>query len=290
MNIDQLKSFILVAENLNFARAAEALNISQPAVTKQINSLEQELETQLLKRTTRHVELTPAGMNFYADAKDIVNRSQGAISRVKNQSENATQFSVASTNAVLLFHIAELLKRFNATHPTIRPFIEVLGYKTALSLFMDNKLDLLFYYKESMPKTSRVVFTELKKDRLSCLLPSHHALASLAEIPIDMLANQDIIACNPLNAPLALAPFQKKLLQGHDPAQTHYCNTVEISHCMVKAGMGIAVLPTLLCLKSKDFSIVPLQTDFSISFGAFRQNNDCAKYIREFIELGAQVF
>lgn len=59
MNIDSLKCFILVAENLSFARTAEALYISQPAVTKQINALEKELGVTLFIRSTRHVELTP---------------------------------------------------------------------------------------------------------------------------------------------------------------------------------------------------------------------------------------
>lgn len=58
MNTDQLKSFIQVAENLNFARAAEILNITQSAVSRQIHSLEEELGTRLLHRTTRTVSLT----------------------------------------------------------------------------------------------------------------------------------------------------------------------------------------------------------------------------------------
>ena len=68
MDIENLKCFLLVAENLSFVRAAEALYISQPAVTKQINALENELGTSLFIRSTRHVELTPAGMSFYKDA------------------------------------------------------------------------------------------------------------------------------------------------------------------------------------------------------------------------------
>ena len=65
MNTDQLKSFIQVAENLNFARAAEILKITQSAVSRQIHSLEDELGTKLLHRTTRTVTLTPAGISFF---------------------------------------------------------------------------------------------------------------------------------------------------------------------------------------------------------------------------------
>ena len=65
MNTDQLNSFIQVAENLNFARAAEILKITQSAVSRQIHALEDELETKLLHRTTRTVTLTPAGIHLY---------------------------------------------------------------------------------------------------------------------------------------------------------------------------------------------------------------------------------
>ena len=68
MNTFQLTCFMTVAETLNFARAAERLNITQPAVTHQIRSLEEELEVKLFKRTTRLVELTPSGYLFINDA------------------------------------------------------------------------------------------------------------------------------------------------------------------------------------------------------------------------------
>ena len=93
MTIDNLKCFILVAENLSFARAAEALYISQPAVTKQINALEHELGVTLFIRSTRHVELTPSGISFYKDAKDIVMKSQAAISRVQRQYANSASIT-----------------------------------------------------------------------------------------------------------------------------------------------------------------------------------------------------
>ena len=72
MNTFQLECFLAVAENLNFARAAEQLNITQPAVTHQIRSLEQELNTKLFHRTTRSVSLTSAGILLMDDARQIL--------------------------------------------------------------------------------------------------------------------------------------------------------------------------------------------------------------------------
>ena len=73
MNTQQLESFIQVAENLNFARAAEALNITQSAISRQIHSLEDELGTKLLHRSTRMVTLTHEGISFLETAKKVIN-------------------------------------------------------------------------------------------------------------------------------------------------------------------------------------------------------------------------
>ena len=72
MNTMQLACFLAVAETLNFARAAERLHVTQPAVSQQIHSLEAELNMQLFQRTTRTVELTQAGSLFWNDAKTIL--------------------------------------------------------------------------------------------------------------------------------------------------------------------------------------------------------------------------
>ena len=75
MNTFQLSCFLAVAETLSFARASEQLNITQPAVTHQIRSLESELNARLFHRTTRSVEITPAGQLFLDDAREILSLS-----------------------------------------------------------------------------------------------------------------------------------------------------------------------------------------------------------------------
>lgn len=278
MNIDNLKCFILVAENLSFARAAEALYISQPAVTKQINSLEQELGVTLFIRSTRHVELTPAGMSFYKDAKDIVLKSQMAIERVQRQTTNSDSIRIGLSNPIALFYLAPILKKLHREHPDIRPNIEIPGYKIVLNLFLENKLDLLFYFKENMPKKAEINFIELEKDFLSCLMPANYPLAKEKSISLEELADTPVIACNPLNAPLSTASFQQQLFQRHAADKVLYCDTIEAAHCMVSAGLGISILPNILILKSPDFVSVPLTDAPSLSFGVFyhKRNKNAA--------------
>ena len=92
MNTFQLSCFLAVAETLNFARAAEQLHVTQPAVTQQIHSLESDLNVKLFKRTTRTVKLTEEGKIFIHDAKQIVALSQRAIKRFEDPRNEHLQF------------------------------------------------------------------------------------------------------------------------------------------------------------------------------------------------------
>lgn len=285
MNIDHLKCFLLVAENLSFARAAEALYISQPAVTKQISALENELGTALFLRSTRHVELTPAGMSFYKDAKDIVLKSQLAVERLQRQNAFSESLSIGLSNSAALSALIPILTRFHREYPQLRPHIEVQSYKIILNLFLEEKLDILFYYKENMPSKKGVRFQELEKDRLVCIMPSDHPMAKKKAIALDALKDEELIACNPLNAPSSIASFQKKLLADHAADKVVYCSGVETAVCMASAGMGVAVLPSVLVTNSADLSEIPLEEEISLSFGVFYHSRSKNTVLKNFLKI-----
>ena len=81
MTIFQIECFLTVAEFLNFAKAAEQMNISQPAITRQIQSLENELGGKLFQRSTRVVRLTESGHVFKVEAQTIVAAARRSIRR-----------------------------------------------------------------------------------------------------------------------------------------------------------------------------------------------------------------
>ena len=87
MNTFQLECFLAVSNTLSFVRAAEQLNISQPAITHQIKTLEDELNTVLFKRSTRFVEITQEGISFIGDAKKIISIALQAKMRYKSSKD-----------------------------------------------------------------------------------------------------------------------------------------------------------------------------------------------------------
>lgn len=285
MNIDGLKCFILLAENLSFARTAEAMYKSQPAVTKQINALEAELGVTLFSRSTRHVELTQAGMSFYKDAKEIVRNTQMAIERAKRHELGENTINIGLSNPTALFCLSGILSRLLIEIPALRPNIQVLSHKTILSLFMENKLDALFYYKENAPGKIDARFKELQKDTCVCLLPHGHPFAEKETVSTNDLRDVPLIICNPLNAPLSTAYLQQNLLKLYSPQNVLYCDTIEIAHCMVAAGMGVSILPELLCLKVPDFTTVPLENCDQLSFGIFYRSQNTNITLKKMVKL-----
>jgi DNA-binding transcriptional LysR family regulator len=83
VELRQLSYFVAVAEELHFSRAAERLHISGPSLSQQISNLERELGTQLLVRDRRHVELTPSGSQFLADAREVLASATRAFDRAR---------------------------------------------------------------------------------------------------------------------------------------------------------------------------------------------------------------
>lgn len=285
MNIENLECFLLVAENLSFARAARAMHISQPAVTKQIRTLEHELGISLFERSTRHVRLTPGGEAFYEDAKEIVLKTQMAVSRAKRQGDEAEILHIGVSNPSALFYLQKILKEFRKGCPEARPDIECLDYKHILNLFLDNKLDLLLYYKENLPKEYDAGYVELKKDRLCCLVPKEDPLSRKSSVKLEELKEQDMIACSPLDTPLSIAAVQEKLLESHPPQKVRYCSSIEAAHCLAGAGFGVVLLPGMLCLKSPDFVSLPVEEGPEFSFGVFYREKKMNSHLNKLIKM-----
>ena len=127
MNTTQLECFTTLANTLNYMRAAEELNMTQPAVSRQIQSLEQELGTRLFHRTTRTVSLTQVGAQFLPEAQSMLAsyyHSREWISHFRNDFHHVLRIGYMDTQAM------PLLTRF------LRPVLEKNG-KLAAEFTLD---------------------------------------------------------------------------------------------------------------------------------------------------------
>ena len=125
MEMRQLRSFLAVAERMHFTRAAEALHLSQPALSQQIRMLEEELGVKLLERSKRRVQLTPAGVAFRARAKAALEAAAEAVSDARMAERGEAGFiSIGFVTTAAVVILPRLLDEFCTRFP--RAVVELL--------------------------------------------------------------------------------------------------------------------------------------------------------------------
>ncbi|SDL31990.1 transcriptional regulator, LysR family [Maridesulfovibrio ferrireducens] len=120
MRMRQLRYFEAVAEELHFGKAAERLHIQQPPLSRQIQSLEEELGTQLFNRTNRKVELTEAGKYFLDEAKEMLKNDSRARATLQAMGDGtAGKLHVGFVYLVLSSAFPDIVGRFIRKYPAI---------------------------------------------------------------------------------------------------------------------------------------------------------------------------
>jgi len=285
MNLFQLECFLAVAEHLNFARAAEQINLSQPSITHQIQSLENELTVKLFKRSTRCVELTRDGRIFLDDAKNIVFMSKTAISRFTNSdNKQILDLSVGcysfSEFQILTDVFRKLYIKYNNLHPRIFNFPD----SQLLSRVEDDFLDVALKVQDNENRKVPLIYKELTKISFICVMKSDYHLASFDSISLNDVKQEKLILYNPIHAGSATAQFQWKLAEGRKPSDLYFCESPEAAIILTAAGFGISFLPDFHYLpKGLDLKTIPVADVESFSYGLYYKNYQEKPYLRDFI-------
>lgn len=120
MDISALQAFIAVARCESFSKASEQLFITQPAVSKRVASLEDELGTRLFNRINRQISLTEAGKQLLPKAQDLVNQAVDMQRYATNLNEDiAGVLSISISHHIALYRMPPILREFNQLHPNV---------------------------------------------------------------------------------------------------------------------------------------------------------------------------
>lgn len=285
MNTDQLESFIQVADNLNFARAAEILNITQSAVSRQVHALEDELGTQLLRRTTRTVTLTPAGISFLEDAKSVIGRLKAASQKIKkHQASNIQILTIGCTYEAILDLLCEVLRSAHTQIPELYPFLKVIPHRSILGLFYQGDLDLLFGFQDDIPLKKDTVYIELFQIPLCCVVPDTHPYAEKTELAKEELYLEKIVVCNSYAVPFRAAEMQNRISQHIPPESTYICENLQALLTLVRAGYGCTILPKMNFINS-DICAIPISDIQPLSYGIFYKKSMLRPLMKNFISI-----
>ncbi len=218
VTLKQLRYFTVVAEQLNFTRAAELLHVSQPALSVQIRGLERALGTELLRRTSRSVVLTDAGRRFHDDISVVLRALDAAVAEGRRGGGPAGgRLRIVYTASTAYDALPRILD-----HLADDPSIDVTTTKEWSVKAVDDvrggdaDLALVREFPGAPGLTSEVI----RRERLAAFMSTDHELAGRAEIAVDDLRDRTILV-----VPHDLAPGFHSLVahlcaaRGFAPAQ-----------------------------------------------------------------------
>jgi LysR family hca operon transcriptional activator len=191
MELRYLRYFAAVVVNKNFSRAAAALFITQPALSRQIRALEEELGVKLFLRAQNNVSLTSAGERFYEDAVEIIELCNRAIERAKRR-QRETPLRIGYLPSLTYGVLPKVLSRFKLEHKSSTPELYDL---TALEIerrSQEGSLDIAIVTKGSEQRVQSFNWNELRHLSPRLIMQRQHPLAKLEQIPPKKLVNQPL--------------------------------------------------------------------------------------------------
>ena len=244
MELRHLRYFRAVAEELHFGRAAERLHIAQPPLSQQIRQLERELAVTLLVRTTRKVELTPAGetyLNRVVAILDAVDEAGGQAQRIAEGAEG--QLAIGCVGSATYSLLPRLVRALREELPGVD--VSVRGEMLApaqITALLTGEIDLALLRPPI--EQSGVLVETVRRDRLLAALPEGHPLAMRDELRVNDLRDEEFVAHaghgrSVMNSVLTAMCADA----GFVPRVRHEVEETSTLVTLVSAGLGVAIVP-----------------------------------------------
>ena len=253
MDLRHLQSFVAVAEELSFTRAAARLHLTQPPLSRQIQGLERELGVSLFNRgRSSQVSLTDAGQSFLQDARRLLAAATEARERAQAVAHGKEgRLNVANIAALSRGVVSPLLQAFRAEYPLVEVFLVELDRTEQTPALRAGRIHLGIYPEGCAPQDPQFRSQPLFACPMVAVLPPGHPLAKTGDAHVELdlhaLAGETVLVPPPEVAPGYLGRLdQACAATGFTPAARHPVGGVPNLLGMVAAGYGVAILPEVL--------------------------------------------
>jgi DNA-binding transcriptional LysR family regulator len=260
MDTHNLKAFMLVAETGSFSQAAEQLHLTQPAVSKRVALLEEQLGIELFDRIGRNVSLTEAGQALLPHARSVQQELLAAQQSVRDLSgEVAGQLRLATSHHIGLHRLPPVLSYFSKAFAAVHIDIDFMDSEQAYELIIQGKVELAIVTLAPSQKPN-IIALPLWPDPLDFMVSTHHPLAQSTQLDLKTLSEHPAIlpGLNTYTGQIVKKLFDRHQLALQVSMATNYLETIRM---MASVGLGWTVLPrsmmddSLLSLPLSDASI-----------------------------------
>lgn len=184
------------------SRAAARLNVSQPAVSRQLRDLEEELGTRLLRREPQGVTVTESGATAVSHAKDLLRRANALVESVRRASERGRKtLQVGFIPTALSGFLAEGMRRFNERHADVCVQIREMSPRQQEVALREEEIDLALLGSVSSEARREFATAPILKAAMSVVLPDHHLFALRKSIDLIELADERFVSLHERHFP-----------------------------------------------------------------------------------------
>jgi DNA-binding transcriptional LysR family regulator len=287
MELRHLRYFVAVAEAENVTRAAAKLHVAQPAVSRQIRDLEDELGVALLERSAKAVRLTEAGRIFLNEARAVLQRSEEAVHAARAAADGTGgELHAGYAPSLTVEILPRALRSFQAEFPRVRVLLHDLSTQEMLDGLRSGKLHVALMVQPARASLRGLSFHELARYPICVGVAPGHRFARSRSVTLARIASEPLIGYSradypeyhsSLDALFAREPRKPSIVEEHD--------SVTSLIAAVESGRGIALVPgCIACLAGPRLKILPLTpAPAPIVVGAVCRVESTSNIARKFI-------
>lgn len=254
MEIKELRCFARVADTLNFNRAAEQLNMSQPVVTKTIAQLEHRLGVRLFERTTRRVAPTAAGVVLKREVEGLLEH----VDRVQREVRHAIgvqsgRLEIGVTPLAMQTVFPAVIREFREANPDVEVTIRELPTDTQVSALLAAELDAAFLLEPT--DHAELDLRVLHQETMRLAVPAAHPLLDQlphGPIPLAAFAADTFIVPPRSESPGIHDEIMRACAVSGFRPKTRECNQGQSCLCLVEAGLGVNFITSQISCGSRD--------------------------------------
>jgi len=256
MEIHQLEYVLAVVKHHHFSQAAESICICQSTLSHQINKLEGELGVRLFDRTTRRVNLTPAGKEFAAHAANIIAELQ--LTKYHMQQYVVLEQGKIKIGAIPILGmlgLTSIIAAFQKSHPDVHLEILEDASNKVLETLLTAEIDVAFLTPpQNYAQYTNIQFYPLISDKLVVIVNQDHPIAKKRTIDLATLKDERYI-CMKLNYGMRRISINACHNAGFNPNIVYETSQVETISSLVGEGLGIALLTSRVAMAVQNPSI-----------------------------------
>ncbi|MDK2585021.1 LysR family transcriptional regulator [Romboutsia sedimentorum] len=258
MNLQQLQYLKSIAETENFTLSAQLLSVTQPALSKSISKLEDELNVPLFEKNGRNIKLTNFGKIFLSHTNIALAEIEKGVRELQDiTNPNTGTISISSTSTVSTFFMPFIISGFLNINPDAKFQFNHQCVRSILKDLKSRKIDLGFYDSvDSIELNDEIESISIKKEEYVLIVPKNHSLSNKPEISLRDLKHESFVASCEVNKDKMIS-YSKSL--GYIPKISIQPSDASMLEGLVAAGVGISIVPNTPLINTNIVSIIKIK-------------------------------